>query len=165
MMLKNELDIERINSILQHMKMVESISQKLAKKLLPTDRALALKLIKLGRTHDLSKFNSFEFQNLNREPWTSTANFERALRIHHKNNKHHPEYWDSIHDMPDEYVAEMVCDCFARSQQFGTSVTTWFKKKMTKIYDFKMTDPVGIKIQTYLNFLLDPIFTKTKIKK
>jgi len=65
--------------------------------------------------------------------------------IHHiKNNRHHPEFHDDSWDgqlgsnrdapdgsmvdataMPDEDIAEMICDWFAVAQERGTSVREW----------------------------------------
>jgi hypothetical protein len=152
----------KVESILKHIKMVESNMQKLAKKILSEDKDLALKLIKLSREHDLSKFDSVEFAYLNHFIETSGEQFKVALATHHLKNPHHPEHWASIHEMPEEYVAEMVCDCHARAQEFGTNTNYWFTRKMTQFYNFKMTDPVGRMITKYLNLLLEPKFNRRK---
>lgn len=153
-------DKVKMDEILSHIKRVESLTQKLAKKLMHQNKPFALKLIQLGRTHDLSKFSAFEFENLNHYPETDKEDFKKALAQHHELNGHHPEYYASIHNMPDEYVAEMVCDCLARAQEFGTNIETFFSRTATKKYDFKMKDPIGQKIKYYLSLLLDTRFKK-----
>jgi hypothetical protein len=145
-------DLEKINVHLRHIKMVESNMQKLAKKMLPIDREFALKLIQNSRQHDLSKFDEFEFDHLIREE--GNDDFDVALAHHQNNNPHHPEYWNGIHHMPDEYIAEMVCDCLARSQEFGTDIKTWFSRIATKRYGYTVKDPVYQRIKYYLGFLL-----------
>lgn len=150
--------MSKVELILQHIKRVESLTQKLAKYYLNKDQDFALKLIKQGRTHDLSKFDFFEFTYLNHE--ADKELFQQALASHREKNKHHPEYWGSIHNMPDEFIAEMVCDCLARAQEFGTNVETWFSRNATKKYGFKMKDTVGKKIKEYLAVLLDTRFKK-----
>lgn len=121
----------------------------LAERLINEDRSFALTLIFNSRLHDVSKFGDFEFNHL----WAGDEKFEEALEKHRRHNKHHPEYWGLIQRMPDLYIAEMVCDCFARSQEFGTSVEDWFKNQATKKYNFKWNDEVGKKIQKYLAIL------------
>ncbi len=92
-----------------------------------------LGLIKRGLLHDLSKYSPSEFIlgakyfQGNRSPHAE----ERELYgyseawLHHKGrNKHHFEYWFEISnsgeyiyvEMPDEYLAEMICDRVAASK-------------------------------------------------
>jgi len=72
----------------------------------------------------------------------------KATEHHIKNSPHHPEYFcdrnlgllnnkdrDGIPEvainafsMPDIYVAEMVADWLAMSEELGTSITDWIKK-------------------------------------
>jgi hypothetical protein len=56
--------------------------------------------------------------------------------------------------MPEIYIAEMVCDCAARSSEFGTDVRKWFSETSTKKYCFSMEDHVGELILKYLDLLL-----------
>jgi hypothetical protein len=62
--------------------------------------------------------------------------------------------------MPEVYLAEMVCDCAARSQEFGTDVRKWFQETATKKYGFTMddSDSCGQSIQRFLNLLLEKPF-------
>lgn len=149
---------QRVEGILKHMKMVESNMQKIAKKLWPENKPLALTILKNSRMHDLSKFNQFEFDNLNEE--VSPELFQQALEMHHEFNSHHPEHYASIHNMKTEDIIEMVCDCLARAQEFGTNVEDYFRKEMTKKHGFQMSDPIGVAIQEYLDMLLDTRFKK-----
>ena len=121
----------------------------LAERMIDEGQNFSLELIKNSRLHDLSKFEPYEFICL----WPDNVEFQSALKHHRKHNKHHPEYWGLIQKMPDLYIAEMVCDCFARSQEFGTSVEDWFKNEATNKYQFKWDDEVGKKIQKYLSIL------------
>ncbi len=151
---------QKLDAILKHLKMVESNTQALAKKLIDTNKSFALKLVAAGRKHDLSKLNDFEFDNLNDDAPADV--FDAALKMHRKRNSHHPEYHNSIHDMSELNIAEMVCDCVARGQEFGTDSRVWFSKSATKKYGFKMSDPAGKLITKYLNLLLTPVFKNKK---
>lgn len=141
----------KLNNIIRHIKRVEDNCNQLAKKL---PQPMALKLIRLGRIHDASKLEPFEFEHLHED----SPLFQDALSKHRTGNPHHPEYWSSIHQMPDEYLAEMVCDCAARAQEFGTDIIEWFRNSATKKYQFTFEDECGKKIKKYLDLLLIPKF-------
>lgn len=155
-----------LKQTLEHIRRVEHNCEKIAIYFMRKGNlGFALQLISNGRMHDVSKLGFYEFNQLSNwknEP-TPEENLlqQNALNIHRNSNPHHPEYWKSngIHDMPDLYIAEMVCDWFARAEEFGTDVNDWIKKKGTKTYNFKMSDRVGKKIKEYLSIL-----TKNKFK-
>lgn len=147
---------EHLNTIIRHVKRVEDNCNRLASLLKNDDFEFSLQLIRLGRIHDASKFGLVEFYDLRIE----SKNFPEALILHRKNNPHHPEYWESIQKMPDIYIAEMVCDCVARGQEFGSDTRKWFREEATKIYEFTVDDRVGLLIEKYLNLLLTEPFKK-----
>lgn len=150
----DEADVQRIGDIIRHIKLVEANCDKIAFKIQKTDFDFARRLIQLGRIHDASKFDGYELKHLHAD----SPKFANALGIHHMRNKHHPEYWNDIRNMPEIYVAEMVCDCAARGQEFGSDVREWFEKSATVKYNFKMDDEVGQLITKYLDMLLTPRF-------
>ena len=116
-------------------------------------------LIANGQIHDNSKFKGIEFEEL----FFDSSILKDAIKHHSSTNPHHPEYWGSIQNMPDVYLAEMVCDCCARSAEFGTDVRTWFTMSATSKYNFKMDDEVGVKIKYYLDILLEQPFVNKNI--
>jgi hypothetical protein len=61
--------------------------------------------------------------------------------------------------MPKVYVAEMVCDWYARSTEFGTGVREWIDDKATEKFAFTVEDPIYETIQEMLSLLLEPSFT------
>lgn len=90
-------------------------------------------LYKQGLTHDLSKYLPSELYVY--RYWTGKNSpisnekkehgFSRAWLHHKGRNKHHLEYWlDNSHEgtiaytMPDRYVAELICDRIAASQNY-----------------------------------------------
>lgn len=148
-------DKEKLQGIIRHVKRVEDNCNRLAMQLAEEDFSFALQLVQLGRLHDISKFGSDEFVNLDKD----SPNFSEALRKHRIGNPHHPEYWwDGIHQMPHIYLAEMVCDCVARAQEFGTDARQWFTEVATKKYNFTMEDSCGVLITKYLDLLLPKAF-------
>lgn len=136
---------KNINIIIRHIKKVEDNCNLLARKLSQENTELALRLIQLGRLHDASKFDIFEFEHLNSE----SAQFKNALAVHHSKNPHHPEHWFKIQDMPDEYLAEMTCDCVARAQEFGTDARKWFNETATIKYNSQCKTNVELKSQNF----------------
>ena len=172
-------DEEKINGILRHIKKVEDNCNRLASKL--EDRKFAKELIIRGRLHDASKLQDFEFNNLNEE----SGLFKLALRLHHQKNSHHPEYYEYIQKrdkiiffsdpsnegkewkddkgiwiMNELDLAEMVCDCLARSQEFGSDVRDWFFNVAPNKYGYSDGDRIWLSIDKYLGLLLTPKFKK-----
>ena len=154
--------IDKIEIILEHMHNVERNCVKLGKKLIEQgEPKLGIALIVRGRMHDLSKLAPAEFEGL----WPNHSAFKHALKHHHRFNSHHPEYYDlgaypikGIYAMGQEDLAEMVCDCAARSSEFGSDIRKWFNEEATKKYNFSMNDFVGRRINYFLDLLLEPPF-------
>ena len=155
-------DEQKIDSLLRHMKRVEDNCLYLAKKLLSIDRDFALKLIIRGRNHDLTKFSKFQFENLH----SGSPKLADAIDLHRRSERHHPEFYGEmgINAMTDLDIAEMVCDCLARSQEFGTNIRDWFFKEeyAPTIYNYKGNEVFIKKIDNYLQLLLTPVFTYSK---
>lgn len=148
-------DEQKLEIILRHIHLVEANMQRLARILLPKEREFALEFIQRSRTHDLSKLSPFEFDNLHE----GALRFEEALQQHRENNSHHPEHRASIHNMPEIDVAEMVCDWFARAQEFGTDLKQWVWQVATVRYNFEREDPIAAVIEKYLNLILTKPFS------
>jgi len=149
-------DLEKITEILRHIKRVEANCDLLADKFIDSDPSFALSLIIRGRTHDLSKFSPYLFESL----WKESPNFEAALKFHRTRESHHPESHVCIQDMSDLDIAEMVCDCLARSQEFGTDIRDWFFKDEyapTK-YDYKGDVETIKRIKKYVDLLVNKKF-------
>lgn len=150
-------DTEHLQSVIRHIKRVEDNCNLLAQKLQARgELQFAINLIKRGRKHDLSKLKDYEFVNLRKD----SPYFKEALKHHHMKNSHHPEHYpfNGIRGMSYLDLAEMVCDCVARGQEFGSDTRVWFKTQATVKYNFRMEDRVGILITKYLDLLLTPQF-------
>ena len=147
---------EKITDILRHIKRVVSNCDLLASHFIETNLEFALGLIVRGRNHDSSKFSSYQFESL----WKEHPNFESSLKFHRRIESHHPESHTCIQDMTDLDIAEMVCDCLARAQEFGTNINDWFFKDEyapTK-YDYKGDEVTIARIKKYVDLLLKKKF-------
>jgi len=169
-MMEEERNIERVReneklkSIIRHIKKVEDNCNALAQQLMEkrNEDTFARQLIQRGRLHDASKFDEFEFNHLNDQ--TSQSLFQEALTTHHSKNSHHPEFWSGgIHEMTRLDIAEMVCDCLARSQEFGTDIRHWFFVEAPEKYKYDKTSAVWHHIDIFLFLLLTPPFKKPTI--
>ena len=147
---------DKLNSIIRHIKKVEDNCNVIARKLMPTQPKFSRALIQRGRLHDISKLSTYEYNHLD----ITDSAFQSALKSHHRKNSHHPEHYNSIHAMSELDIAEMVCDCLARSQEFGSDIKQWFFIDAPKIHKYTQTDHVWKRIEFYLDLLLTPKFTK-----
>lgn len=152
-------NFEKIEVVLSHIQNVQRNCYKLGLKLIKMGQFhLGRNLIANGQIHDNSKFKGIEFDDL----FYGSPILKDVVKHHSSTNPHHPEYWGDIKKMPDVYIAEMVCDCAARSAEFGTDVRHWFVNDATLKYNFVMEDEVGQKIVYFLDILLDKTFANMK---
>ena len=115
---------------------------------------LGKSLIANGFLHDSSKFNSIEWLHLTiADPEDELLNV--AINEHSSRNLHHPEHWGGIKNMPQAYLAEMVCDWKARSSELGKDIREWIGTKAAKRWDFTKRDKVYRDIMKYVNLLLE----------
>ncbi len=163
---ENESVLEYLDTTIRHIQNVQQNCIILGKKLFSEgDIRLGRMLIYNGFQHDVSKFIGIEWdylplgleKKLNKE---KTNNFLHALKQHQESNPHHPEYWDHIENMPDLYLAEMVCDIKARSSEFGTDLRAWIDQEALKKYNFKKTSETYNKIMRYVDLLCGEVFQK-----
>ena len=151
--------LEKVDLVLNHIQNVQRYTQRLGMKLIRRgDVEFGRNLIANGLQHDRSKFTGIEFEHL----FYGDPLLEDVVRHHSSTNTHHPEHWGSIHDMPRLYVAEMVCDWFSRSTEFGGDIREWINTKATAKFNFSKEDKVYQTIFEFLNLLLDPSFDSVK---
>jgi hypothetical protein len=150
---------DKLSSILRHIKRVEENCNLVATKLIEVNPAFSMAIAKRGRVHDASKLDPLEFQHL----WSNDSKFEIALKNHHAGNTHHPEHFQNgIYGMSDLDLCEMVCDCVARSQEFGTDIRAWFfdEDKAPKRFGYKDDKNIYTKIESYLDLIINKPFKK-----
>lgn len=156
-------DIDRINKLIRHIRGVQDNALILGERLIEKGQ------INLGRTiiansflHDNSKFYGSEWDFLSESP-PSVNELKIAVGQHNRTNRHHPEFYDGgIHDMPREYLAELVCDWKTRSSEQATCLKEWIKEEGTKRFNFNMTDPIAKVIMEFVDLLIEPPLKNVK---
>jgi hypothetical protein len=155
--------LEKIKGITRHIRNVEDNCLLLGEKLIQRgDIDLGHHLIANGFIHDASKFVGIEWDNMapGQPSQEEGAKLKLKLAVHHHNrtNQHHAEYWNGIENMPDVFVAEMVCDWKARSEEFGTSLRDWIDETATKRWGFVKDDKIYKKIMEYVDLICEKPF-------
>jgi hypothetical protein len=151
--------IEKINQVFSHIKNVQRNCYKLGIRLINMgDVELGRNLISNGQIHDNSKFKGIEFEHL----FQGDPMLPEVVKHHQSVNPHHPEYWGGIHNMPRVYVAEMVCDWYARSSEFGTGLREWTDNHALERFGFTKHDEVYSEITEFTELLLSPSFSTEK---
>ena len=149
-------DGEHIERLARHIRLVQDAGLMMYRKLhLGCESPLGLKILRACIQHDSSKLqNSSEWEYLRRgaDEEYPTA-FKMALSYHQHSNKHHPEYWGDINKIPDEYLAEMVCDWYARSCEHGTDFRKWIGGDYKKRFD--ADDKTDEKIKKFAGLLIE----------
>lgn len=153
-------ETKRLQCLLRHIENVREDCELLGARLIERGEFdFGKTLIQHGQVHDNSKFSGIEWQELNGH---HDFLLEEAIRVHVKNNPHHPEYWSGgIHEMERIYVAEMVCDWAARSSEFGTSFWGWTHNSATVKFGFTVRDKIYQDIREFADLLLDKPFNGT----
>ena len=107
----------------------------------------AIKLVERCSVHDLSKIQNLEefmalasivddmneMKNINN---TLSDKKKEAIKLHWKNNSHHPEHYESPNEMTDLDLLEMACDCHARSKQYGTDLIQYIVNQQELRFHF-----------------------------
>ncbi len=158
-----EETMTKVRAIARHIRNVEDNCLLLGEKLIELGEIdLGRQLIANGYVHDASKFYGIEFEYLslsNPTEENTKLKLKLAVRHHQTTNKHHPEAWSGgIKDMPSVYLAEMVCDVKARSEEFGTALRTWIDEEATKRYGFTKEDKVYKDVMRFVDLLCQKPF-------
>lgn len=155
-----DLAVKRLDALVRHINNVRSNCTLLGERLMEKGEIeFGKRLIANGFIHDNSKFSGVEWLYLHQDVKDKEPEkFKLAAEQHVNSNMHHPEYWQHISSMPRIYVAEMVCDCTARSQEFGDDIRDWYKDQATKKYDFLPQSKTYKQVKEFLDILLDPGF-------
>ena len=162
--------MEKIRAISRHIRNVEDNCLLLGEKLIERNEIdLGHKLIANGYAHDNSKFFGIEWDHMS--PGQPTIEEGAKLRLklavqhHNRTNQHHPEYWGDIRLMPRLYLAEMVCDWKARSEEFGTSLRDWIDEQATKRFAFAKDGQVYKEITEFVDLLCPKPFENVSAMK
>jgi hypothetical protein len=117
-------------------------------------------LIAAGHQHDVSKFFGIEWNYLHAGRDIPFEQLSLAIRQHTETNSHHPEYWGGVDNMPEIAIAEMVCDWYARSQEFGTGLRDWIKQNAIQKFKIDLESDQMNWINKFVNILLEDHFVR-----
>jgi len=153
---------EQLEMLIRHIRKVQDACWELTKKLLKKgDIIFARRLIASSMSHDVSKFYGVEWDNLVQSDTPELLKY--AVGHHQQTNKHHPEYWPGgVDGMPRLAMAEMVCDWYARSNEFGTDLRKWIKDEALAKYNVSPQGKVYKVIKEFVDLLLEPAFKQIK---
>lgn len=106
----------------------------------------AIEIVQRGWLHDNSKFTDEEIELLanvddNKASMRDAGKLlsdemKEFLKLHYKNNTHHPEHWEDVSQMPEMDVVEMCCDWHARSVQYGTDLLAFARTRQECRFHF-----------------------------
>ena len=146
---------EHIKDTLLHKKYVLEAGLKLIEYLFEEGRNEdAIALAHRCANHDESKLGPEEMQeflqlpkeglNMKFADMPLSENISNLIKIHWNNNRQHPEHFDDYHEMTEIDVMEMVCDWYARSQQYQTNFKEFVqtRQKMRFKFDKEFFDVV-----------------------
>ncbi len=152
---------QHLDNLLRHIELVREAGILLGKRLMAQGRPdFGRLLIAKVHEHDLSKFFGIEWEFLHRpKEAVNKVDLERAIKQHQNTNRHHPEYHGGFDKMDEIDVAEFVCDVYARSTEFGTSVRDWIESKAVIRYNINTDGDRYRWLQAFLKLLLDEPFS------
>lgn len=130
-----------LDALIRHIGLVRDACVLLGKRLIAQGRPhFGRLLIARGFVHDASKFQGIEWEYMTAGTDVPAEMRDLAIAHHRQTNAHHPEYWGGFEYMPEICVAEMACDLYARSQEFGTDLRQWIRETAVPRYNI---DPAG----------------------
>ena len=134
-------------------------------------------IVKLGNhvlLHDATKWSPEEFEPYRYKFYPTKQEksdpnynenmkrvFAEGWKHHHENNEHHLNHWceDGINrDMPLDYIFEMICDWYAMSVYFKSSIVEWYEKDAKKERAMMTEKTKNIVDDLLYNVLKDKIF-------
>ena len=150
-----------IDNLTRHIDLVREACYLLGTRLIKNNQeVIGRELIARGYCHDNSKFSGIEWDYLHQGPNVSKEMLDAAIKEHQSTNDHHPEFWTGIENMPEVALAECVCDWYARSQEFGTSLRDWIDEEAATKYNFTKKCKTYKLIKKFVDILLEDLFKK-----
>lgn len=145
----------------RHKNLVKDATDLLGSRLIENgDIEFGVKLIVLGWKHDLSKYDQYERLYLIDNEDKNTLKL--AIEKHQSCNAHHVNFWHNVDNMPRLYLAELVCDLFARSAEKGTDLRDYLKEVFLPKHKINPQGKVYKTIKEFVDLLLDKPFEAVK---
>ena len=152
---------EHLDNLVRHIELVREAGLLLGKRLMRRgEEEFGRRLIARVFVHDASKFYGAEWKYLHAGKDVPPDQLALAVAQHRETNQHHPEYWGGLHRMPEIAVAEMVCDWYARAQEFGTGLRDWIGGPATERFRIDPGSPQHRWITGFVDLLLEDHFIR-----
>lgn len=153
---------EHLDNLIRHIELVRNACTLLGRRLVKQGRSeFGRLLIARGHVHDASKFYGIEWDYLHSGPDTPADELQLAIKQHVRTNSHHPEFHGGkLDQMPELDVAEMVCDWYARAQEFGTGLREWIADSAIERYSIDLEGKHHQWIHNFVDLLLQDPFSK-----
>lgn len=152
---------EHLDNLVRHIGLVREAGLLLGKRLMRLgEEEFGRLLVARVFVHDATKFYGVEWQYLHVGKDVPKEKLELAITQHRQTNEHHPEFWGGIHRMPDIAVAEMVCDWYARAQEFGTGLRDWIASQATDRFQIDKDSQQYRWITKFVDLLLEDHFVR-----
>jgi hypothetical protein len=152
---------EHLDNLVRHIDLVREACLLLGKRLMDQGRInFGRLLIARGFQHDVSKFSGIEWDYLHAGRDVPKEQLELAIKQHTRTNSHHPEFHDGVENMGETDCAEMVCDWYARSQEFGTSLRDWIKSNAIDKFKIDLEGEQYKWIMKFVDILLEDHFVR-----
>jgi hypothetical protein len=150
---------EHLDNLVRHIELVRGACLLLGKRLIAGGRqTFGRLLVARGFVHDESKFFGIEWDYLHAGKDVPEDRQLLAIEHHRRTNAHHPEYWGGLENMPEIAVAEMICDWYARSQEFGTDLRVWIRTEAVPRYAIDTKGERWGWIERFVDLLLSKPF-------
>jgi hypothetical protein len=151
-------DWKHLQGIIRHVDNVRTGAKLLGEHMFEQgDMDMARLLVQKVSSHDASKFVGVEWEHL-RPGCDTSEEFKMALKQHQLTNDHHPEHWGGVKNMPNICLAEMVCDFYARSIEFGTDLRAYIKDGFMPKHNFTSKTKVYQQIKKFVDLILEEPF-------
>jgi hypothetical protein len=157
---------QHIDNLVRHIRLVQDATVLLGKRLIQEGRVeFGRKVVASGFTHDASKWSGLEWKYLHSGDDVDHEKLEQAILQHTETNEHHPEHWGGIDSMSELAISEMVCDWYARSQEFGTGLRDWIEETAVPRYKIASDSLAKKRIDAFVDMLLINSFVAAPKKK
>ena len=152
---------QHLDNLVRHIEMVRAACLLLGKRLMARGRQdFGRILIARGFAHDASKFFGIEWDYLHAGRDVPEDELKLAIRQHRLANPHHPEFWGGFENMPEISIAEMVCDWYSRSAEFGTGLRDWIAEVALAKYCIDTSSERYRWVQGFVDLLLEDQFVR-----
>jgi len=160
---RNIEDFKFLESLIRHITLVRESALLLAKRIWERagegDQEFSKKLLQNVGEHDRTKFFGIEWDHL-RQGNGDQDKLKVSYNQHVISNPHHPEHWGGLNSMPLVFLAEMVCDWKARSDERGSDLRDWIKNVALDKYEIPIQGKAYKSIKEFVDLLLEPLFSK-----